>query len=423
MNRHDSGRLDARLRRLSTTTIPAIIVGNGSTNDLSFVRSLSRRRIPTILVVAGRQLGSFSRYGVRVRMPAVEDEPQAWLEVLERMVSALRAAPVLFALSDAHCAFVSRNADHLRRRLRFVVPDSATVETILDKRQQYAAAEAAGMRVPATFYPGGLEDLRRLATDLHYPVILKPYTPHIGRPQISNRKVLVVHTADELVSAYSNCTASGARFMVQKIVAGNDDATFWYSGFWDEHGREQAWFTVQKLRQFPSRFGDGCFQRTLDIPEVLQHSRRLLEAFRYRGLAMVEFKRDARDGSYNLMELNARTVSGNQIGISAGVDLPWIAYRHLSGLDPPVTPPRPFRPGVRYVHEEWDVQAFWALRRSKELTLAGWLRSLRGTQAWALFAWDDPLPLLMGLWRFLRVCVQPLLPWHRRAPAGGRPRP
>lgn len=400
MNHQDRARLNAQLRRLATGKTPAIIVGNGSTNDLSFVRSLSRHGIPTILIVELRQLGSFSRYGLRIRMPAVEDEPQAWLEILEVVGSLLGAPPVLFALSDALCAFVSRNAESLRHSFRFVLPDEESVNRILDKRQQYSLAEAAGIQVPPTFYPEDGEELVGLASKIDYPVILKPYTAHVGRPTISNRKVLVVHSADELISGFSNCTTSEARFMVQKIVPGKDDAIFWYSGFWDKHGREQAWFTVQKLRQFPPGFGDGSFQQTLEVPAVLQQSRRLLEAFRYRGLVMVEFKLDARDGSYNLMEINPRTVSGNQLGISAGVDLPWIAYRNLAGLDPVEMLQRRFQPNVKYVNEEWDVQAFAILRKSKQLTLFSWIRSLQGVRSWALFAWDDPLPLLLGLWRF-----------------------
>jgi D-aspartate ligase len=302
MSRLKRTRLESGLRRLATEQTLAIIVGNGSTNDLSFVRSLSRRRVPTILIVGQRQLGSFSRYGLRIRMPPVEDEPQAWLEILELAASLLKAPPVLFAVSDAHCAFVSRNAERLRRSFRFLLPDKETIERILDKRQQYAAAQAAGIRVPPTFYPDRVEDVSRLASEIDYPVILKPYTAHLGRPQILNRKVLVLQSAEELIPAYANCAASGARFMVQKIVAGKDDALFWYSGFWDEQSREQAWFTVQKLRQFPPGFGDGSFQRTVEAPVVLQQSRHLLEVFRYRGHVTVEFKRDMRNGSYSLME-------------------------------------------------------------------------------------------------------------------------
>jgi D-aspartate ligase len=402
MNSRSIERLTSRLRRLSARPPAAIVLGNGSASDLSVVRSFGRRRIPTVHLVANRTVGSFSGYGMRLRMPAVTDQPQAWLDVLGRIAAALRSPAVLFALMDEHCELIARSAEALRRGFRFVLPDAPTMERILDKRRQYAAAEAAGIRVPRTLYPQSIEDLASIAPGLRYPVILKPYTSYVGRPRIGNLKVLVLDTADDLTAAFASCTAAGARFMVQTIVPGADDAIFWYSGFWDEESRERAWFTVQKLRQFPSGFGDGCFQRTVDVPAVADQSRRLLAAFRYRGLVMVEFKRDPVDGGYVLMEINPRPVSGNQLGISAGVDLAWTAYRHALEPNADRQPPPSFRPNVTFVNEEWDILACWALLAAKRLTLRAWLRSLLRTRSWAVSAWDDPTPALVGLGRMLR---------------------
>ncbi|HEY5596498.1 MAG TPA: ATP-grasp domain-containing protein, partial [Candidatus Bipolaricaulota bacterium] len=126
-----------------------------------------------------------------------------------------------------------------------------------------------------------------------------------------------------------------------------------------------------------------------------------LTAFSYCGFVGIEFKLDARDGTYRLIEINPRTVSGNQLAISAGIDFPWIGYQYLTGSGLEASPVTPFRPQVKYVNEEWDVQAYLALRRSGALSLRGWYDSLRGAQAWAIGAWDDPLPLVAGLWRFL----------------------
>ena len=398
--------LDEWVQRLLPATPPAILLGIGSPNDLSMLRSFARRGIPTLHLVSGRLLGSFSRFGLRVRMPPVEREPEEWLRVLDRVASDLESPAVLFVLMDEHCEFVARNAERLCGKLRFVVPDADTVAGIVDKRRQYTAAEAAGVHVPVTFYPEDVAELGSLAPGLSYPVILKPYTSHIGRAQIGNLKVLVVDSPDELTAAFAACTASGVRFMVQQIVPGGDDAIFWYSGFWDEQGRERAWFTVQKLRQLPAGFGDGCLQQTIDAPAVAAASRRLLMAFRYRGLVMVEFKCDPRDGAQLLMEINPRTVSGNQLGITAGVDLAWIAYQHLLGLDGGTRAPT-FRAGVRYVNEEWDLLAFLEARTARRLTFGTWVRSLLGVRACAIAAWDDPGPLLMGVWRmFVRFCLR-----------------
>ena len=391
--------LDAWMRRLPAGPPPAILLGIGSSNDLSVLRSFARRGIPTLHLVSQRLLGSFSRFGFRVRMPPVQDEPETWLRALTRVAAGLRSPAAVFALTDEHGELLAKNAERLAGALRFVVPDAESFGTIIDKRRQYTAAAAAGVLIPATFYPENAAELAALAPRLSYPVILKPHTSYVGRPRIGNRKVVVVADADELAAAFAACTASGVSFMVQQIVPGGDDALFWYSGYWDDRGRERAWFTVQKLRQFPAGFGDGCLQQTVEAPAVADESRRLLAALRYRGLVMVEFKRDPSDGGFALMEINPRTVSGNQLGITAGVDLAWIAYRDLIEAD---TSPAPaFRPGVRYVNEEWDVLAYLEARAARRLTFGAWLRSLAGTRAWAIFAWNDPGPLTVGVWRMV----------------------
>ena len=136
-------------------------------------------------------------------------------------------------------------------------------------------------------------------------------------------------------------------------------------------------------------------------------SRRLLRAFDYRGFVGVEFKFDARDQRYYLIEINPRTVSGNQLAISAGVDFPWIAFQYLIGGNPEVKPSALGRPAVTYVNEEWDVQAFLSMRKTGALNLRGWLGSLRQARAKAFWAWDDPLPALVGLGRLARLLFFP----------------
>lgn len=376
----------------------AILVGNGSVNDLSFSRSLGRRGVPTLMLASQRLLGSYTRYGLVTRMAAIEESPAEWMELLDLVASRLVTPAVLFATADPHCIWVAQHAEHLRRSFRFLLPAAETVERIVNKREQYAVAEAAGIPIPTTFYPESVAEVQRIADTLSYPVILKPHRAHLGRKRLKNRKVLVLNSPKELLLVYTKY-AVGGTFMIQDIIPGGDDALFSYSAFWDEDGRERAWLTRQKLRQYPPTFGDGSCQRTVDAPAVADLSRRLLSAFNYRGLVGVEFKWDIRDKTYRLMEINARTVSGNQLAISAGIDFPWIAYRHLSGFNDAPTPP--FQTQVKYVNEEWDVQAFWALRKAGRLTFWSWVSSLRGTKAWALSALDDPLPLLAGIWRFV----------------------
>jgi D-aspartate ligase len=389
----------------------AIILG-GSCNGLSFVRSLSRRQKPTLLLESERFLGTYTRYGKVVLLPPVDEFAQNWIKFLEFLGSRLDRPGVLFPTSDEHCLFLSQYRGILQRYYRFLIPDPGTMERIVNKRSQYSTAQAAGIPIPSVYFPESVEEVRSLAVDMPYPCLLKPYESHTARKKL-HKKVVVVRSRSELITGYERLTVADIPVMLQEIIPGDDSALFGYLAFWDSEGRELAWLTKRKLRQYPPQFGDGSLQITVEAPEVAELSRRLLRAFNYRGFVGVEFKLSARDHTYRLMEINPRTVSGNQLAISAGVDFPWIGYQYLTGADLGDIPAKCFRSQVKYVNEEWDVQAYLALRKSGNMNFGRWLRSIRGVNAKAIGAWDDPLPLMVGLWRFLRhLCA-------KRAPAQG----
>lgn len=348
-----------------------------------------------------RFLGTYTRHGKVLMLPAVDESAPRWIEFLAFVGSRLDRPGVLLPTSDAHTLLVSRHRAMLQRDFRFVLPDPRTLGQIVDKRSQYGIAQATGIPVPESHFPESLDEVKRLADRIAYPCLLKPYRSHEARKRLSE-KLVVARSASELLSRYAALESRGLPLMVQEVVPGGDSALFGYLAFWDEAGRELAWVTKRKLRQFPAQYGDGSLQVTVDAPEVAELSRRLLRAFDYRGFVGVEFKRDARDDSYRLIEINARAVSGNQLAISAGADFAWIAYQSLTGVELDPRSERRFRVGVTYLNEEWDVQAYLAMRRTGALNLASWLRSLRGVEARALGAWDDPLPLVVGFLRLVR---------------------
>ena len=386
----------------------AVILG-GSWNALSFARSLGRRGVPVLVLESHRFLGTYTRHGKVVLLPPADESPETWISLLENVGSTLSERGILFATGDVETLLLSKHKDVLDSHFRFLVPPPETVERILNKRLQYDIAQAAGIPVPKVSFAESTDDLRRFAAAVPFPMLLKPCEAHVARRRLG-RKVVVAASESELISLYEQLAARDLRMMVQEIIPGGDNALFGYLALFDSEGRELAWLTKRKLRQYPPRFGDGSLQVTVDAPEVAELSRRLLGAFDYCGFVGVEFKLDERDGAYYLMEINPRTVSGNQLAISSGVDFPWIGYQHLRGSAVRPTNGRPFRPHVKYVNEEFDVFAYLALRRTGALSLRRWLRSLRGTEAWAIGARDDPLPLIVGVWRFARL----LLSWVLR---------
>lgn len=398
-----SYRLDTWLRGISRSLPVAVVLG-GSVNGLSFVRSLGRRGVPTLLLDSDRLIGTFTRFGEVRLLPPADEHSAAWVELLQYVGSRLAAPGVLFPTSDVHGVLVAEHAADLRGSFRFLIPASETMEQIVDKKAQYQAAQSAGIPIPRTFFPGSEAEVGALGGRLGFPCILKPYKSHVAR-KAGSGKVAVACSQGDLIAEYRRLGSRDVRYMVQEIIPGDDASLFGYLGFWDAGGRELAWLTKRKLRQHPPLFGDGSLQVTVEAPEVADLSRRLLKAFAYRGFVGVEFKFDTRDDSYRLMEINPRTVSGNQLAISAGVDFPAIGYEYLTGQQLTPKASAECRVGVKYLNEEWDLKAFLALRKDGALSLRRWLASIRGTEARAIGAWDDPWPLVVTVWRLFRVAV------------------
>ena len=400
-------KIERWLRASRGKESPAIILGS-SANGLSFARSLGRRGIPVLMLDSDRLFGAYTRYGRFLQLPSTEEYPHVWIDFLEFVGSRLEAPAILFPTSDAHCLLVSQQKNILRRYFRFLLPEAEAVEQIVNKRFQYEIAQAAGIPIPRTYFPESVEEMRCLSSRVPYPCLLKPYQSHIGRKRLSKKKLLVVYSEAELIAAYERITAGDVPFMVQEIVPGEDNSLYGYIAFWDSEGHELAWVTKKKLRQYPPGYGDGSLQMTVAAPEVAELSRRLLGNFNYRGFGYVEFKLDARDRNYRLIEINPRTPACNQMAISAGVDLPWLGYQYLAGDYAATESNKGFQSGVKYLNEEWDIQAYLTLRKSGALNFWSWFRSLRGIKARAIGAPDDLFPFVIGLWRAVEVLCQNL---------------
>ena len=99
-----------RLLRETHEKRPIAIVMGGSVNGLSFVRSLGRRGIPTLLLDSESLIGTYTRYGANVLLPLPEKNLHEWTELLNFVGSRLDLPGVLFPTSDSHCLLVSEQA-------------------------------------------------------------------------------------------------------------------------------------------------------------------------------------------------------------------------------------------------------------------------------------------------------------------------
>ena len=376
-----------------TENTGALVLG-GNLNGLTIARSLGRRGVPVWVATAPNiKLASFSRY-TRRTLPWPEGECAAQVEYLLGVAEQYRIDQwVLFPTSDETAALLSKFRTALSRRFRVSTPSWDVLRWAYDKRLTYQLAVEQQVDYPTTIYPATEADLE--AANCTFPAILKPAT-HSLVNRFTADKAWPVANRDELLARYRQAREliPPDLILVQELIPGSGESQFSYAALCCD-GQPIASLTARRTRQYPIDFGySSSFVETLDVPEIVEPSRRLLGAMGYTGLVEVEFKLDAPNGGYKLLDINPRLWTWAALGGRAGVDFPYLLWQMMVGRQ---VREQTARTGARWVRMSTDVPATIHEMLRGRLNLRAYLQSLCSPIEFALMAADDPLPGLLDL--------------------------
>ena len=245
-------------KQLRSEQPTAFILGVGSVNSLSFLRSLGRKRIPIVAIGAKNSAAMRSRYRVSIDYPATEEDDSVLLSFLERVGDSLPREGVLIPTNDASVLFTSRYRSSLGRYFKFVLADQATLDTITNKALQYQHAASVGTPIPYTHYPRDLADVENLAGDVIYPCIVKPAYSYLWSRYRASvgmdgwHKLAQADTPEGLINTYKQMAESGVQLLVQEKIGGGDDQNYTLLTYLNRDSKPLAIFVKRKLRRFPS---------------------------------------------------------------------------------------------------------------------------------------------------------------------------
>jgi len=372
--------------------VGALVVG-GDYRGLWIVRSLGRRGVPVWVAQGGDMLAGCSRYArQRLHWPTGTEGEQT--EFLERLANQRGLDGwVLFPTADETAWMISRNHAALSAHYRLTTSPWSEHVVAADKRLAYGRAEALGIDVPRTWYPESAAELAELP--LEFPVILKPAL-RITHNSFTDDKAWLIEDRGRLLGRYeSACRLLPSQYvMIQEVIGGGGEHQLAF-GAACQDGEVLAFVTAQRSRQYPLDFGRAStFVETIERPDIVESSRRLLADLRLSGLVEVEYKHDPRDGRFKLLDVNARSWGWHSIGSAAGVDFAYVAWRVARGESVTRTQGRP---GVRWVRLAIDLPISAREIAASRLPLGPYVRSLRPPIEGPISAFDDPLPWLMDL--------------------------
>jgi predicted ATP-grasp superfamily ATP-dependent carboligase len=366
--------------------------------DIDLVRALGLAGIrPTVMAPPGdaARFSRFTRGLVPWHDPALE--PDALVEALVTYGWREPEPPVLFYEDDSSLLFLSRYRTRLAEAFRFVVPDAALVEDLVDKGRFQALAARLKLPVPPARILNPATEPMPDHLDTSFPLILKPVqrVPSSWRPIAGESKALVVESRTQLTALWPRLAEAGLSVLLQSVIPGPESRIESYHVYVDDAGRMAAEFTGRKIRTMPLSCGDSSALEITRQDDVSELGRGIVTRLKLRGVAKLDFKRDA-DGRLFLLEINPRFTLWHHLGARAGVNIPALVYSDLLGRARPRVPAA--RAGVRWCKVWTDVSA----ARDNGIPLSTWLPWALGCEAKRAVAWDDPLPLLAAsLWRWI----------------------
>jgi len=383
----------SNLGRESRRRVGAVVVG-GDYQGLGIVRSLGRHGIPVCVIDDECSIARFSRYVTHaVKTGSLREESNTVDIVMDVGRRLGLDGWVLYPTRDETVAAFARYRSTLAEIFRVPTPGWDTVRWLWDKRNTYELARRLGIPAPRTVCPRSVRELDELEFD--GPVAIKPaIKEHFI--YATKAKAWRADTADERRELFERASeyVEPGEVMIQELVPGNGDHQFAYAAFF-KNGEALGSMVVRRQRQHPPEFGRAStFVQTIELPVLETLSERFLRAIDYYGLVELEYKFDARDGSYKLLDVNGRTWGYHTLGAGAGVDFPYLLYADQLGES--VEPSRG-RAGVNWIRLVTDVPTAVVEMLGGRLDWREYFRSLKSFDVEAVFKREDLLPGIMEL--------------------------
>ena len=340
------------------TSNPAIVVG-GIFPGLGTVQSLGSKGVRCWICDPQRAIGTRSRYARYRWIPDPRRDEAGMIDALVDLAARQPAPPVLIPTDDHHAMALARNYDRLASVAIPCVAPADVVALVVDKNRFSDWAVARGYSAPKT--AGASEfDL-----SFDFPVVAKPVTKSFfnvlardlpeGTEPTDLRFTLIENEAEWDDYRRRN-RANLEHVVVQDFVPGNTADMYSIGVYANADSEVTALFAGRKLRGYPAMYGNTKLGQNDRVPEtVLDEVARLSRDIGLRGIAEFEYKRNPETGAFRLIEVNPRCWSWIAVTADSPADVPWLAYRDLTGQGAPTAIYNEEPGAIKYVHFLSDI--------------------------------------------------------------------
>jgi predicted ATP-grasp superfamily ATP-dependent carboligase len=309
-----------------------LVLDANQRSALAVIRSLGRRGIRVIAADHTRRtLGASSRYA---KSTAQYSDPRSDASGFRRAVAEAvvrHNIDLVIPVTDITTMLLVQDPG-LVLPATLAAPRAESYEHLTDKRRLVSLANELEIPTPETRVAANRAEVLAACQDQDFPLVLKPSrSRYLKGNCIHSTAVTIVRSREHLHSVVNGMDwLDDIPCLVQKYIEGTGSGVFAIS----HQGESVAWFSHRRIREKPPSGGVSVLCESIPVMEKMKfHAARLLDASRWSGVAMVEFRITAEGVPY-LMEVNGRLWGSLQLPVDCGIDFPWLLYQLFTGGEP-----------------------------------------------------------------------------------------
>lgn len=310
----------------------AIVLDAEQKSSLSAVRSLGQKDIRVIS--GGKRRFAISRWSrfseQSFTYPSPLSNKRGFVDVVISEAKKLGNRPVILSFSDETINPLIERRVEIEKVARIVLPQKEAIDIAFDKEKTLVLAKTLNIPVPKR--------------GVGFPRVVKPrhtcYWPRNGNEgfQTTAKFAMGENDLKKKVSDFQSKTNEIP--MAQEFLKGEEYGVEVLA----DNGKILALCAHKRIRSISPIGGASVLKETINGGMMFEYAKKLIEALKWTGPAMVEFKKDAKTGEFKLMEINGRFWGSLPLAIFAGVDFPYLYYKLALGesFEPDTT----YRKGV-----------------------------------------------------------------------------
>lgn len=388
-----------RSNEVITFDKPIPVILGGHVNGLGLIRSFGRVGIPSICLDRNKSLAFYSKYSVSHICPDPESREDDFLRYLIDLGKCLPNKGMLFATNDIWLIPISKFRDILSKYFLYPMSEWEIIEKCWNKRKLYEIAQNNGIPCAKTYFIDNIYGLDAIIVDIQFPCVIKPEITIGFREKLeSNGRTITVSSHQQLMHWRQQIIEKGLAetpLILQELIIGPITNLYTITSYSNKNSDITAYSIGHKIRQSPPDAGTILSGRVKYDPDVYELGKKLIKAMGYYGIANTEFKKDERDQTFKLIEINPRPGMWNYSALMSGINLPYIAYSDLLGETFELSSTtEDGKVWMMFLEDFFSSIYFFKKNGYAEysISLIEWFRSIQGKKVFSIESWTDPFP-------------------------------